>query len=633
MNQVDISNEESDGEIENTGWAAWFSGRDTATRVPDSDKEEIPDAQEVVGTEATEVEVFHDGSVVTRWCARTPSGFRALYLGGKSMAVKTRFVFASSIMGGVTGIMCFTLSTNPMYYMTASGCDNASPYFLNANLTSDRWRISPSYGVCPDSGRVRICEGQSVDDDSSCYVQFYNCFDFSNSSAWQHLDEMNAGHGFASDLLGASHVWRDSVKYLYVAAICTMILGVAAIVGDVLLSKLFLQPVWNMTRLLIRSTCCQPQPGTLASRRDRHGGILLSNSRQYARDVEDEQGLEQLDLGGWEDYSHLVEGGREGLGEGRQAYTGSGGGVGDVEMTGSAEVELGSGDGALEDPRQGAAGVVEQGSASEQGEGGIDLEQGGIPQEMEGVGHSEPRDDRSAVPAIVSSTSDELGEVSAAIGSSTSTVTELELDRESPGDTCNSDGSGADLDVETRPRLVSLDQVSVRDDDGDTGSTRSRSFSRSLSDRLSFTGGRRNSREALSHKDLPVASHAYGMAVAIVERDENSTNRSIERYLDMNYEEIVGREWPFFKATCVLQIASFLLVHVNLRKMELSHTLEEKAWTAYLLNGCQDVSFEKSPYHVYFLFVEVVTMIIFLVMALHLLCQTQNDGSCLRVIS
>ena len=180
MNQVYVSEEDSEsGKVKDNGWMGWLTSSEKVERLPDSDKDDvrIPDADEVVGTEAVGVEAFHDGSTMTRCCASTPSGCRAIYLGGKSMAVKTRFVFVSSIIGGVTGIMCFTLTTNPMYYLEASGCDAASPYFShNANLTSDRWRISPAYGVCPDSGRVTVCDTPDIDDDGSCFVQFINCF-------------------------------------------------------------------------------------------------------------------------------------------------------------------------------------------------------------------------------------------------------------------------------------------------------------------------------------------------------------------------------------------------------------------------------------------------------------------------
>ena len=554
-------------------------------QVPTTDKEEseqIPDADEiqVAGTEAIGVEAFHDGSTVTRCCANTPHGCRAIYLSGKSVAAKTRFVLVSSMIGGVAGIMAFTLTTNPMYYLHASGCDSSSPYFLNANRTEDTWRISPAFGICPDSGRVTVCESLSNDEDDECYIQYLHCLNFSNATAWQFLDEMNAAAGYESNLNASREVWLASVNTLNIGAILIMSLGMAAIVGDVILSKVVLTPLWNILRYVIRSTCLPPRQEAASDNPANDGranGLNQPGEMPLA--------FNENDLSGWEEHSHLFLVGESEEAGGREETEGAAT-ASDTPNAASATCE----DGVEERPPR--TDTIEN-WRTPNAINSLDYVRGGdLELDNENLHFDVDRREEGDIPTII------------------------------PPAVHREEGT------EVRPRLVSLEHVSVREEDIEERGEKT------LSERLSFGSGsssRRKSHEYPSRKEIPIAENAREMAIAQVEVNEEPRGSIVERCLDLTYEDIVGKQWPFFKFTCLIQIVTFILVSTTTETLKNSEIMDKNAWTSYLFYGCQEVTFEESSYYDYFIFVQVVSMFVFLIMFIHLLFHTQAEGSCLRV--
>ena len=68
----------------------------------------------------------------------------------------------------------------------------------------------------------------------------------------------------------------------------------------------------------------------------------------------------------------------------------------------------------------------------------------------------------------------------------------------------------------------------------------------------------------------------------------------VVRALDTNFDEYVGKEWPFFKAVCMLQIVSFVLIVDSYGRFHATDVLSRDAWTRHYLQGCTNVHFAKA---------------------------------------
>lgn len=653
----------------------------------DVEEEGCPTADEIVlRSEATEAEPFslYDNDARRKCCRLQSPYYRQLYKALTSIASKSRFVFVLSTIGGISGLVAFTLSGNTLYSLHASGCDNElTPAFLDSNRTEDVWRITPSDGVCPQSGKVKTCTESGGE--SQCYTVDLNCFSFHNETAWARLDEWNAENGLVTNLKQERLVWVGAEHNLYIAAICTVLLGIGAIGGDIIVSKLILSPCWNQLRYR-----CRDWLGTL----DESAAGETIRSTRGGRTEEDVgadtgEGVAEngdIDNDGWEQHDHLLEGDIE-LGGGGLLVGSSGGPGADNEDSERTEEE-----GQEQDESESEEGFTDRRGAYGRSThralpASTSIERLGDRDSENDSNHSNDSHHSSSRPVGAG-----VGMVSMLrahpISSSGSSSTEAGEEKEE-----NSSMNGTEVAGTTQeqspsrfghatPALISPYEDNGRQEEGlslsganthtfiadysdaiiaepvdsdhseensayygGDGSSRFRSgcshsgeeggrtrASSSSSSSFSSSSMARRSRSfsggSIVKKEIPVATGALRMQLAESHGVTDANHAWVVRCLDTNFDDFVGKEWPFFKLVCLLQLASFVLIVDSYARIHETQQLQIETWNTYFLQSCDDVYFELSADQEYTTFVEVVTMLSFCIMTLHLVLRSYKLFEC-----
>jgi hypothetical protein len=668
----------------------FFGGRNNAhsggaemTRVPtvsaeEEEEEGVPSATEIsITEEACDVGVFHDGNLQEVGCFRDSPFCRRLSNTAVSTGMKTRFVFVSSIVGGISGIIAYTLATNTFYVMGATGCEG-SPAFYNMNLTADSWRISPYYGVCPESGRTTSC--LYVDGtETECYTSVLNCMSFANSTVWANFDEKNALNGYTSHLEEESQMWIDNISTLSTAALCTVLLGVAAMLGDIVCSKLVLTPIWNCLRAVIR-TVVFPNAPTANPLRGGRGG---EPERAIAPHRNEDDG--------WENYSHLIE--EEGAAAAAAAAAAATATAAAAPATAAASSVTADDNAAVGDSATPAQSVQEITTTSTRGvivtssttprglmrtttaaTAATASECDDAPDDAEAFASNNEYIGSSTTPRVlapalmspydrdsVHTAAETRGDVEgggAVGGVNDEREQEQQLAAKGASSSEGREGGAAVVSIQDQQQLqlhppvilaeaVESDQES--DDVDEEGrfnfgmggissrrrgssfgsdasiSPRRRSRSRSYSwDGASVSSPSKKGMKKRPPHEIPTAVGARSVQVAQAEGLGPVENSRILRLLDSDFEELVGKEWPFFKAICLLQLVSFSMVVQTYNELIRSEVLEPESWSHYYLDTCKTLTFQKHDDVEFFVFVEVVTGVVFCVMFLHVASRLQQ---------